>query len=65
VSDGYLAGYLAGQDAERERIIKLIEPEIAKHKEHGLEASADYLMHLIALINGQPFGNTEKLGENK
>jgi hypothetical protein len=25
VSDGYLAGYLAGQDAERERIIKLLE----------------------------------------
>jgi hypothetical protein len=38
---------------ERDRIIKLIEPEVAKHKEQGLDASADYLTHLIALIKGE------------
>ena len=38
---------------ETERIIKLIEPEIATHKKQGLKASADYLTHLIALIKGE------------
>jgi hypothetical protein len=38
---------------ERQRIIKLIEPQVALHREQGLDASADYLMHLIELINNQ------------
>jgi hypothetical protein len=53
----YTKGYRAGYDfasAETEaRIIKLIEPEVAIHKEQGLWASADYLTHLIALIRGE------------
>lgn len=36
-----------------ERIIKLLEPEIARHYELGLEASAYYLESLAALIKGE------------
>ena len=50
---GREAGIKWGERMEQKRIVKLIEPEIAKHKEHGLEASADYLTHLIALIKGE------------
>jgi hypothetical protein len=42
-----------GEQAERERIIKLIEPQVTLHREQGLDASADYLTHLIAIINGE------------
>jgi hypothetical protein len=42
-----------GVKQERERIIKLIEPEVILHQELGLDASADYLTHLIALIKGE------------
>ena len=38
---------------ERDRIIKLLEPQVTLHQEQGLEASADYLTHLIALIKGE------------
>jgi hypothetical protein len=41
------------REEERERIIKLLEPQVTLHQEQGLEASADYLMHLIALIKGE------------
>ena len=50
MSDGYLAGYLAGQDAERERIIKLLE---------GIETYPldwdydDQIGCVIALIKGE------------
>lgn len=44
------------QEAEadtEERIIKLLELEIARHFELGLEASAHYLEGLLELIKGE------------
>jgi len=42
-----------GFNVEGERIIKLLEPEVARHYELGLEASAAYLEQTIALIKGE------------
>ncbi len=39
--------------SERERIIKLLQPEVTRHYELGLEASAAYLEQTIALIKGE------------
>lgn len=43
----------AGIQFAEERIIKLLEPEVARHYELGLDASAAYLEQLIALIKGK------------
>jgi len=40
-------------DRERERITKLLEPEITRHYNLGLDASAAYLEQTIALIKGE------------
>lgn len=46
-------GFYSGVTKERERIIKLLEPEVTRHYELGLGASAAYLEKLIALIKGE------------
>lgn len=38
---------------ERERIIKLLEPEVERHQQLLLNASAGYLQGLIELIKGE------------
>lgn len=38
---------------ERLRIIKLLQPEVTRHYELGLEASASYLEQTIELIKGE------------
>jgi hypothetical protein len=38
---------------ERERIIKLLEPEVTRHYDLGLDASAIYLEQTIELIKGE------------
>lgn len=43
----------SGVKSERERIIKLLEPEVARHYELGLDASAAYLEQTIELIKGE------------
>lgn len=63
-----------GAEAERERIIKLLETLSHDWDVPARDNSGD-MLHVaefctactaIALIKGeQPFGNTEKLGENK
>lgn len=35
------------------RIIKMLEPEVARHFELGLDASAHYLQQLIGQIKGE------------
>ena len=47
------ANFRAGEINERQRIIKLLELEIARHFELGLEASAYYLEGLVELIKGE------------
>jgi hypothetical protein len=42
-----------GAYEERERIIKLLEPEVNRHYELGLDASAAYLKQTIELIKGE------------
>lgn len=42
-----------GEQRAQERIIKLLELEIARHFELGLEASAYYLEGLVELIKGE------------
>lgn len=42
-----------GEKTERERIIKLLQPEVTRHYELGLDASASYLEHTITLIKGE------------
>lgn len=49
----YNQGVERGETEERERIIKLLELEIARHFELGLEASAYYLEGLVELIKGE------------
>lgn len=46
-------GFYNGVTKERERIIKLLEPEVTRHYELGLDASAVYLEQTIALIKGE------------
>ena len=46
-------GESRGMRAEQERIIKLLEPEVTRHYELGLDASAAYLEQTIALIKGE------------
>jgi hypothetical protein len=48
MSDGYLAGYFAGQDAERERIIKLLQEESGSYP-----VGWNYTDWIIALIEGE------------
>lgn len=48
--DGYHLGCFHGSQHERERIIKLVEPEIARHRELKLDASAEYLEDLLVKI---------------
>lgn len=43
----------AGVKHERDRIIKLLKPEVARHYELGLDASASYLEQIIELIRGE------------
>ena len=38
---------------ERERIISIIEIDVQIHHERGLDASAEYLINLIARIKGE------------
>jgi hypothetical protein len=45
--------YHAGELHERERIVKLLEPEVNRHYQLGLDASAAYLEQTIALIKGK------------
>lgn len=52
-SHAYKIGVEHGRFVERERIIKLLEPEVARHYELGLDASAAYLEQTIALIKGE------------
>jgi hypothetical protein len=53
MSDGYLSGFMAGQDAERERIIKLLEklkePDMKFYKFQTL-VNID---RIIAVIKGE------------
>lgn len=49
----YYAGMTQGRIEERERIIKLLEPEVTRHYELGLDASAAYLEQTILLIKGE------------
>ena len=58
VSFNEFHSWLEQHDAEiiakaEQRIIKLLESEIARHFELGLEASAHYLEGLVALIKGE------------
>jgi hypothetical protein len=50
---GPTSAFYQGVDAERERIIKLLEPEVNRHYELGLDASAAYLEQTIELIKGE------------
>jgi hypothetical protein len=50
---GPTSAFYQGVDAERERIVKLLEPEVNRHYELGLDASAAYLEQTIALIKGE------------
>ena len=45
--------YNYGVEMERERIIKLLEPEVARHYELGLDASVAYLEEIIVRIKGE------------
>ena len=45
--------YEQGIKDERERIIALLEPEVVRHYELGLDASAAYLEQTIARIKGE------------
>lgn len=46
-------GFEAGQASEQERIVKILEAEVARHKKLGLKASAFYLEQTIAQIKGE------------
>lgn len=46
----WIEGIKEGQKLEQERIIKLLEPEVARHYQLGLDASAAHLEQLITLI---------------
>jgi hypothetical protein len=46
-------GLSRGKQVERERIIRLLEPEVTRHYELGLDASAAYLEQTIKLIKGE------------
>ena len=50
---GKLEGRLLGMAEERERIISIIEVDVQIHHERGLDASAEYLINLIARIKGE------------
>jgi hypothetical protein len=39
--------YDQGVSRERQRIIKLLEPELIRHKQLGMDASAHYLQEII------------------
>ena len=48
---GKATGVKLGALIERRRIIALLEPEIIRHYELGLDASAAYLEQTVAKIN--------------
>lgn len=50
-----------GAELERERIIKLLEPEVTRHYELGLDASAAYLEQKIALIKDETRNITSEI----
>jgi hypothetical protein len=48
-----LPDYEKGVQATLERIINIIEVDVQIHHERGLDASAEYLIDLIARIKGE------------